>query len=61
VLKDVNSVSRADKQRLDDYHRSLMMNGVFFLPRKLGALSKAHTEADLEKLLTKTEDFARSL
>jgi glutamate-1-semialdehyde 2,1-aminomutase len=60
-IKDVHGVSRADKQRLDDYHTSLMMNGVFFLPRKLGALSKAHTEADLEKLLTKTEYFAKSL
>jgi len=60
-IKDVYGVSRADKQRLDDYHRSLMMNGVFFLPRKLGALSTAHTEADLGKLLTKTEDYAKRL
>jgi glutamate-1-semialdehyde 2,1-aminomutase len=60
-IKDIHGASRADKQRLDDYHRNLMMNGVFFLPRKLGALSKAHTEPDLEKLLTKTEDFAKSL
>jgi len=59
-IKDVYSVSRADKQRLDDYHMNLMMNDVFFLPRKLGALSKAHTEADLERLLTKTEDFAKN-
>jgi glutamate-1-semialdehyde 2,1-aminomutase len=60
-ISDIHGVSRADKQRLDDYHKSLIMKGVFFLPRKLGALSKAHTEADLGKLLTKTEDFARNL
>ena len=60
-IRDIHGVSRANKQRLDDYHRSLMMNGVFFLPRKLGALSVAHTEADLDKLLTKTEDYARTL
>jgi glutamate-1-semialdehyde 2,1-aminomutase len=60
-IKNIHGASRADKHRLDDYHRNLMMNGVFFLPRKLGALSKAHTEADLEKLLAKTEDFAKSL
>jgi glutamate-1-semialdehyde 2,1-aminomutase len=60
-IKDVHAVSRADDKRLDDYHMSLMMNGVFFLPRKLGALSKAHTDADVEKLLMKTEDFAKSL
>jgi glutamate-1-semialdehyde 2,1-aminomutase len=60
-IKDIHGVSRADRQRLDNYHTSLMMNGVFFLPRKLGALSIAHAEADLEKLLTRTEDFAKSL
>lgn len=60
-IKDIRGVSRADTQRLDDYHVSLMKNGVFFLPRKLGALSKAHTEADLERLLAKTECFAKSL
>lgn len=60
-IKDVHGVSRADKQMLDDYHMNLMLNDVFFLPRKLGALSKAHTEADLDKLLTKTEDYAKNL
>ena len=60
-IKDIYGVSRADKQRLDNYCTTLMMNGVFFLPRKLGALSKAHTEADLEKLLTKTEYFAKNV
>jgi glutamate-1-semialdehyde 2,1-aminomutase len=59
-IRNVHSVSRANQQRLDDYHSSLMMNGLFFLPRKLGALSKAHAEADLEKLLLKTEDFAKT-
>jgi glutamate-1-semialdehyde 2,1-aminomutase len=59
-IKDVHAAYRADRQRLNDYHMYLMMNGVFFLPQKLGALSKAHTEADLEKLLTKTEDYARA-
>jgi glutamate-1-semialdehyde 2,1-aminomutase len=59
-IKDVYAAYRADRQRLNDYHMYLMMNGVFFLPQKLGALSKAHTEADLEKLLAKTEDYART-
>lgn len=60
-IKDVHAVSRADVQRLDDYHMHLMTKGVFFLPGKLGALSKAHTEADLEKLLAKTEDYSKAL
>ncbi|MGQ9565867.1 MAG: aspartate aminotransferase family protein [Candidatus Bathyarchaeales archaeon] len=61
TIKDVHAVSRADRQKLVDYHTHLIVNGVFFLPAKLGALSKAHTEADLERLLTKTEDYAKSL
>jgi glutamate-1-semialdehyde 2,1-aminomutase len=59
-IRDVHAVYRADRQRLKDYHMNLMMNSVFFLSGKLGALSKAHSEADLEKLLSKTEDFARN-
>jgi glutamate-1-semialdehyde 2,1-aminomutase len=59
-IKDIHAVSRADVQRLDDYHMHLMTKGVFFLPGKLGALSKAHSEADLKKLLTATESFAET-
>jgi len=57
-IRDVRIASRADKRRRDDYYMSLMTNGVFFLPGKLGALSKAHTSADLDKLLSKTEEYA---
>lgn len=60
-IKDIHTASRADKKRLSDYHFCLMMGGVFFLPQKLGALSKAHTETDINKLLEKTEDYARAL
>jgi glutamate-1-semialdehyde 2,1-aminomutase len=59
-IRDIHDALRADHQRLDDYHANLMMNGVFFLPRKLGALSKAHTNADLNKLLSKTEEYVRT-
>lgn len=59
-MRDINAVSRADKNRLDNYHMNLMTNGVFFLHGKLGALSKAHTEADLDKLLAKTENYAKT-
>jgi len=59
-LKDVHAVSRADKRRLNDYHMNLMIDGVFFLPGKLGALSKAHSSPDVEKLLAKTENYANA-
>jgi glutamate-1-semialdehyde 2,1-aminomutase len=57
-IRDVRIASRADKRRRDDYYMSLMTNGIFFLQGKLGALSKAHTNADLDKLLSKTEEYA---
>jgi len=60
-IRDVRIASREDKRRRDDYYMNLMANGVFFLPGKLGALSKAHTEADLDKLLTKTQAYASTL
>jgi len=59
-VKDARVASHADKQRLSDYHMNLIANGVFFLPGKLGALSKAHSKADLEKLLTATENYAKT-
>lgn len=59
-IKDIYAVSRSDEDKLDDYHMNLMMNGVFFLPGKLGALSKAHSKIDLDKLLATTEDYVRT-
>jgi len=39
----------------------LIANGVFFLPTKTGGLSTAHTEEDIEKLFTETENYTKSL
>jgi len=50
-------VAPADKAKLLKYHMHLTENGVFFLPGKAGVLGSAHTEADLEKLLSQTESF----
>jgi glutamate-1-semialdehyde aminotransferase len=37
----------------------LITNGVFFLPTKMGALSNAHSKADVERLLEETENYAK--
>jgi glutamate-1-semialdehyde 2,1-aminomutase len=52
------ATTAADKKKLVKYHMHLIENGVFLLPGKAGALSSAHTEADLEKLLLQTESFS---
>jgi len=56
-IEDTNAAARANKEKLIKYHMHLIENGVFFLPGKAGALSTAHTKADLEKLLAQTESF----
>ena len=58
-VKDARAASKADKKKLMNYHLSLITNGVFFLPTHTGALSTAHSEADIEKLLLETEKYAR--
>jgi glutamate-1-semialdehyde 2,1-aminomutase len=57
TIDDADAAARADKKTLTKYHTHLVENGMFFLPGKAGALSTAHTESDLEKLLSSTEDF----
>ncbi|MEM3824494.1 MAG: aspartate aminotransferase family protein [Candidatus Bathyarchaeia archaeon] len=60
-VKEPNATFRADRKRLAEYHLRLIANGVFFLPTHNGALCTAHTKADIEKLLSETEEFAKSL
>jgi glutamate-1-semialdehyde 2,1-aminomutase len=56
-IKDVEGVFRADRKKLEDYHLYLITKGVFFLPTKVGALSRAHSAEDLEKLIQETENY----
>lgn len=58
-IKDVEGVFRADRKKLEDYHLYLITEGVFFLPTKVGAISRAHSKEDLEKLVAETENYVR--
>ena len=58
-IKDANAASRADKKKLVEYHLKLIENGVFFLPTHTGTLSTAHSKADIEKLFSETEKYAK--
>ncbi len=60
-IKDIHGVFGADREKLLDYHMHLITNGVFFLPAKTGALSTAHTNEDVDKLLTEAERYARGV
>jgi glutamate-1-semialdehyde 2,1-aminomutase len=56
---DAHVASRADKSKLFDYHLKLIADGIFMLPTHNGALSAAHTNAEMERLFSETEDYAR--
>jgi glutamate-1-semialdehyde 2,1-aminomutase len=58
-VKDANGAFKADRKKLVDYHLNLIANGVFFLPMHMGALSTAHSEGDIEKMLLETEEYAK--
>ncbi|MDH5266683.1 MAG: aspartate aminotransferase family protein [Candidatus Bathyarchaeota archaeon] len=58
-VKDANAAFKADRKKLIDYHLRLIANGVFFLPTHTGALSTAHSEADMEKMLLETGEYAK--
>jgi glutamate-1-semialdehyde 2,1-aminomutase len=59
-VKDPVDAAKADKEKLVDYNLGLVARGVFFLPTHNGALSTAHSDADIEKLLTTSEEYAKS-
>ena len=59
-IKDANAAFKADRKKLVEYNLKLIENGVFFLPTHTGALSTAHSEADIEKLLSETEKYAKT-
>jgi glutamate-1-semialdehyde aminotransferase len=59
-VKDANAVFSADRKKLVDYHSALIAKGLFFLPTHTGALSIAHSKADVEKLFIETETYAKS-
>jgi len=58
-VRDANATFRADRKKLADYNLKLIENGVFFLPTHSGALSTAHSKADVEKLFLETEKYAK--
>ncbi len=58
-VKDADAVFRADRKKLVNYNLNMISKGIFFLPTHTGALSTAHTEEDIEKLFSETEEYAK--
>jgi glutamate-1-semialdehyde 2,1-aminomutase len=58
-VKDAVTAFKADRNRLLDYHLNLIANGIFILPTHNAALSTAHSEQDIERLFSETEEYAK--
>ncbi len=58
-VNDANAVFKGDRKKLVDYSMELIAHGVFLLPTHTGALSTTHSEADIEKLLLESEEYAK--
>ena len=49
-----------DADALKRYHfKMIARDGIFFLPGKMGAISLAHTESDIDSLIEASEEFAQ--
>lgn len=50
--------ARCDTDMLYRYHfKMIAEDGIFFLPSKLGAISAAHNQSDIKRMMDATEDF----
>jgi glutamate-1-semialdehyde 2,1-aminomutase len=60
-ITNANDVALSDTQGLVRYHFALMAkHGIFFLPRKMGAISTVHDAKDVKNLLNATEKILKS-
>jgi glutamate-1-semialdehyde 2,1-aminomutase len=60
-VENATDVTTSDRTLLAKYHLALMAeHGIFFLPTKMGAISYAHDESDVKKLLAATELLVES-
>ena len=60
ITEIINSTDAAkcDSAKLQKYHfKMIAQDGIFFLPGKLGAISMAHTNQDIKKLIRVSENF----
>jgi len=61
AILNASDVAKSNRDLLRKYHLDLMANyGIFFLPTKMAALSFAHEERDIQKLLDATENIITS-
>jgi len=64
ITEITNSVQAAkcDSKILQKYHFDMIANdGIFFLPGKLGAISNAHSSADIKNMISASTRFSENI
>lgn len=61
-INNSSDVAKCDSSLLYKYHFEMIVkDGIFFLPGKLGAISNAHTQNDLNSMYKASERFSQNL
>ena len=57
-VRNAAQAAKCDGEMLASYHfKMIAHDGIFFLPGKLGAISDAHSKADIKRIVSASEDF----
>ncbi len=61
-IKNSADAANCDTKLLHKYHFEMIANdGIFFLPGKLGAISNAHSDSDVKKMIEASNRFSANL
>jgi glutamate-1-semialdehyde 2,1-aminomutase len=61
-IKNASDVAKCDNALLQKYHFEMISrDGIFFLPGKLGAISNAHKESDIKKMVDVSRRFRETM
>lgn len=61
-IRNATDVAKCDTKLLHRYHFEMIVrDGIFFLPGKLGAISKEHTDLDIKKMIDASRRFSSKL
>lgn len=61
-IKNSEDVAKCDTKMLQRYHFEMIAKeGIFFLPGKLGAISYAHSDSDIKKMVEASQRFSSKI
>jgi glutamate-1-semialdehyde 2,1-aminomutase len=61
-IENASDAANCDVKLLQRYHFEMIArDGIFFLPGKLGAISNAHADSDIKKMIDASSRFCATL